>query len=536
MRNLICNTLLSLFAVLILHSCMDYDMAYPRTLAEFTDFQVENADNVTIDRDNRLVTIDLNESADLSNVKITSFAVNPKTRFKAGGFPETLDLTEPYHVTLSMYYDFEWTIKAFQPIERYVKCSNQVGAASFDLPTREIFVYVSNSQRLRDVQINSMKLELSGAEILTTTGLTRDNTTTSIETVPCSFPMVLDCTVKRTFLVKTRDGRHVEWAMTVIPKEVPAQITSIQPWCYSADVFATFDGTSTPPTVLYRAASSSEWTQLPAEVVIVDGINVTARIDGLQQGTEYEVKLNFNGGDLPTQTFATSLPVQLYNFSFDDWYSPDNGTLWYPYAQGASVPTWDTANPGTKMLSIAPTSKETEDVVNGSAVRMESMYKAKFAAGNIYTGRFDKVDVASMGATLYWGTEFTSMPVALKGWYKYIPKPIDKTDQSHANLIGQMDKCQIQIFLTDWDSQFHINTGAGRFVDIANDPNIIAYGKIESDQAMSEYQEFTVPLVYRSQRKPKYIVISCCASYLGDFFTGGVGSTLYVDEFKLDYK
>ena len=536
MRRGISNIIAVLSVILCAGACMEYDMALPRTLAEFTDFQVENADKVTIDRDNRLITIDLNESADLADVKVTSFAVNSPTRFKAGSFPEYLDLTQPYIVTLAIYYDFDWTITANQPIARYVKCANQVGDAFFDLENREIFVYVSSSQRLKDVMINSMKLELLGAQILTTTGLTHDGANTSIETVPCSFPMELDCTVKRTFLVRTRDGKHVQWSMTVIPKEVPAQITSILPWCYSADVNATFDGTSASPIVLYKAKSSSEWLEVPSEMITINGIDVAAHIEGLQQGTEYEVKLNFNGSDLPTQIFVTDSPFQLYNFTFDDWYSPDNGSLWYPYAQGAQVPTWDTANPGTKMLNIAPTSKETEDVVSGSAVRMVSMYKAKFAAGNIYTGRFNTVDIASMGATLYWGTECTSMPVALKGWYKYQPNPIDKSDDAHTNLIGQMDKCQIQIFLTDWDSQFLINTGAGKFVDIANDPNIIAYGKLESDQATSEYKEFTVPLEYRSMRKPKFIVISCCASYLGDFFTGGVGSTLLVDEFELIYK
>ena len=36
-------------------------------------------------------------------------------------------------------------------------------------------------------------------------------------------------------------------------------------------------------------------------------------------------------------------------------------------------------------------------------------------------------------------------------------------------------------------------------------------------------------------RKPTYIVISAAASYLGDYFTGGEGSTLYIDEFSLEY-
>ena len=36
-------------------------------------------------------------------------------------------------------------------------------------------------------------------------------------------------------------------------------------------------------------------------------------------------------------------------------------------------------------------------------------------------------------------------------------------------------------------------------------------------------------------RRPTHIVICAAASYLGDYFTGGIGSTLFVDEFELVY-
>ena len=84
-------------------------------------------------------------------------------------------------------------------------------------------------------------------------------------------------------------------------------------------------------------------------------------------------------------------------------------------------------------------------------------------------------------------------------------------------------------------SPFDINTTDGKFVDFSAD-YIIAYGRLESSDAYSEYVEFTIPLEYRSLTKiPKYIVISAASSYLGDYFTGGEGSTLYVDEFSFEY-
>jgi hypothetical protein len=48
--------------------------------------------------------------------------------------------------------------------------------------------------------------------------------------------------------------------------------------------------------------------------------------------------------------------------------------------------------------------------------------------------------------------------------------------------------------------------------------------------------KFTLPLVYRdATRIPSYLVIAAASSRYGDYFTGGVGSVLYIDEFELIY-
>lgn len=534
MKYKILNIFTLIVSVSCLYSCMEYDMAKPRTLAEFTDFKVENATSVTISPDDRTVHIELSEAADLENVRITSFTLKDKCRFVGEGLPQTLDLTAPYKVTLAMYYEFEWTITASQKVNRYVKCSNQIGDAYFDVDRKEAFVYISKSQRLKSLTISAMKFELEGAQIVSTTGYPTEGEQGVEQTLPCSFPMVLDCTVKRTFLVRTAKG-EVVWSLTAIPTEVPAQITSVNPWCWSADVKATFDGTSQVPTIMYKARSASEWISVPTEKVNVDGVNISSTIDQLSEGTEYDLKLVLEGKELSEQTFATGIPQQIPNLSFDDWWL--DGKVWNPHAEGASESDkfWDSANPGAAGFIGSSTCPETEDVIKGKAARMESKYAAiAFAAGNLYIGKFGRVD--GIGATLDWGKEFSGMPSALKGYFKYIPKPIDKTKPPYDNMIGKTDKCQIQIFLTDWDSPFLINTNAGQFVDLINDPHIIALGRMETDETLTEYKEFTIPLEYRSHRKPKYVVISCCASYLGDFFTGGVGSTLLVDEFELIYK
>ena len=49
-------------------------------------------------------------------------------------------------------------------------------------------------------------------------------------------------------------------------------------------------------------------------------------------------------------------------------------------------------------------------------------------------------------------------------------------------------------------------------------------------------KEFDIPLKYKNlTEKPAYIIIVCSASKYGDYFTGGHGSTMYLDDFELVY-
>ncbi len=189
-------------------------------------------------------------------------------------------------------------------------------------------------------------------------------------------------------------------------------------------------------------------------------------------------------------------------------------------------------------MNIFPTTPEESNVVSGKAAKLESKKVAVvgLAAGNIYTGKFIKaiVNLQNPGAQLDWGIPFTSRPLALKGHYKYEPKTIDQAKAPYDNMKGQMDIGQIQIMLTDWDAPFRVDTQEKTFVNV-NDSHILGYGTMDIN-ATSEYQEFTINVDYRNRTKtPTHIVIVAAASKYGDYFTGGAGSTLYLDEFELVY-
>ena len=141
---------------------------------------------------------------------------------------------------------------------------------------------------------------------------------------------------------------------------------------------------------------------------------------------------------------------------------------------------WLVENDGeiVDMIGIGSSTYPTDDVVatgtpGGKAAEMVSRNAAvAFAAGNLYVGKFGRVQ--GIGAILDWGTEFTEKPMALKGSYKYSPMIITHAKEPYLDLIGKAtDRCQILVFLTDWDAPFTVNTTAGVFVDFENDEHII---------------------------------------------------------------
>jgi hypothetical protein len=323
-----------------------------------------------------------------------------------------------------------------------------------------------------------------------------------------------------------------------IISDVDADMVSVTPWAKFVLAKGKYFSSTAPEgtTFMYKKASASSWTSVSSSALKFNTSNKTfeAEIGGLDGSTQYLIKA-VSAEDTETRevSFTTGSAGTIYNMSFDEWYQ--DGKVWYPYAKGANPSVWDSANKGAATYIGSSTSPvEGSDAVSGKAVRMESKYAViAFAAGNLYTGNFVKID--GVGAQLDWGVPFSSRPVALKGYYKYSPKAIDNAKSPHTDKKGQMDKCQITIALADWTSQFRINTKKSQFVDF-NGSDIIAFGRLESDDPHSSYVEFTIPLEYRyTDKMPSYIVISAAASYLGDYFTGGEGSTLYLDELWFEY-
>jgi len=511
-------------------SCLfENDMSYPTVPGDILEFSVEGQVSVDIDREEREVKIVLGETCDISDVVIEKFVISEGASV-VGDMPEHLDLSSPVVLTLKTYQEYEWTISATRPVARYIDVDNQVGKAEFNLKEKIAIVYVTESQPLSSVNFKAVKLEPEGSSVVSTSGKVYVGGEIVEETLDCVFPMTLDCVLSRTFLVRM-DGQEIVWTVKVLQKTVNRQIESVNARCYHALVRGTFSG-SDNPSIEYRKSDETQWKT--ADDALVAGVGISVDIKGLEPATSYSVRVVDGDAYSAEYTFTTESPLQLPNMGFDDWWQ--DGKVWYPYLEDSAEKVWDSANKATSAFIGSSTTPEESIAISGKSARMESKFAViAFAAGNMYTGRFNKID--GLGADLDWGVPFSSRPAALKGHYYYTPVKIDRAKEPYKSLLGQTDKCQIQIFLTDWDKPFNINTSKGIFVDFEKDEHIIAYAKMESDEPTMGWKDFKLELEYRdTERIPKYVVITCCASYLGDYFTGGVGSLLYVDEFEFEYE
>ena len=97
--------------------------------------------------------------------------------------------------------------------------------------------------------------------------------------------------------------------------------------------------------------------------------------------------------------------------------------------------------------------------------------------------------------------------------------------------------CSVYIALTT-EVKTVDNTNLNTFVNWETDPSVVAYGELPLSECVTTngWKEFTINLKYHSlTTKPTHIIIVCSSSKYGDYFTGGEGSKMYVDDLSLIY-
>ena len=535
--------------LLALHGCkIENDIPYPIVEGNITAFEVEGQRaeedggdaKATINAQNRTVTLYVDDSVDLSKLRITHLTVSNDAELipdsaaceKYENFPRTgfesldklpsstdtrMDFTQPVKFTLRTYQDYVWTVTISQIIEREIVLENQIGNPIIDVNTRSVIVYVSPDQPLDAIKVSTFNLGGAHGKVVPN---------------PVEYTTFDFSTPQEFYVSYAWEEASYAWKVYVYHKESSGASGDVFARTTTADLSGTIQNGKTP-VVEYKTQSASTWTELPASAVTVKGTSFSATFSGLQGGTTYQYRVSVDGVAGEEQSFTTAPATPLENGGFEDWSEEKVGTQiqYNPWASGGTS-FWSTGNGGSAPF-IGSITTPTDDSVSGKAAHLQSRWAAiKLAAGNIFTGDF-ALDGTNGALTL--GRPFTSFPTALRFSYKYKTSKVNRVKEDRFEYMrNQNDSCHVYFALTT--AQYTIRTAKGDSFN-RHDPSVIAYGEFASNQDQPTYKEMEVPFEYYNKKKtPSYLIIVCSSSKYGDFFTGGDASEMFVDEMELVYE
>lgn len=364
--------------------------------------------------------------------------------------------------------------------------------------------------------------------------------------------------VTTTLTATDKNGkqRMVTWNIVVSNATVATtEAIPYEIWTSKATLHGKVTGTlASTPKFQYRVkGSGSSWTTVDADLT---ESTFSKEITGLTPGTTYEYQA-MDGTQASTVTceFTTETTFQPENASFEA--VSDSSSIILIHGTGQST-WWDTGNHGSSTMNKNVTTPDTSVKHSGNqSLLLSSQFVGigiigKFAAGNLFAGKY--LDTEGTDGVLGWGRPCTSRPKALKVYVRYEPATVDNGGDYIAN--GATDQGIIYVAIGDWAGQ-EANGGTWPFVvrtkkasslfstekGTYSGDGIIAYGEKTFEEAYNDggnMKELTINLDYDNfggnQRKPTSIIIVASASKYGDYFQGGDGSKMWLDDMELIYE
>ena len=547
--RLFAGSLCLLLSLLVASCAIENDIPYPIIEASIESIEVEGQrgaeENVftaaTINKTARTVLLYVNDSVDITKLKITRLKITEDAelipdsaacvnyeKFPNTGFASLdsipvssntrMNFSSPVNFTLRTYQDYVWQVTVKQIVQRDIEVDGLVRTV-IDENSRNVIIYVGSDQDLSNLNVTKMNL---GGEF---GKVSPDPTTIKDYSSPVKF------NVRRSW-----EEYSYEWTVFVYNDKGGSSggSSDIFPMTTKTILKGSIQSGKTP-VIEYAAQSESSWKNVPSSDISVSGTSYTATISGLKASTTYKYRVSVDGTAGSEQTFTTVAAVALENGKLENW--SQDGKVWYPNASDAN-PFWGTGNPGAANF-IGNLTEPTDESISGKAALLETKNAIiKLGAGNLFTGDFQ---LDGLNGLLHFGREFSSFPTALRLYYKYTSTTINMIGDNVGDLAsmkGEPDICHIYIALSDKSEPYEIrNNPSNRQLFDKDDANIIAYGEFSSNESTSSYKQIEIPLEYRyTNRTPKYIIIVASSSKYGDYYIGGVGSKLWLDEMELVYE
>ena len=547
-------------AALLAASCISNDIPYPVVELRIANVEGEgfsvSENNVT----SRVVTLTLDEATDIRNVKIDAVTYDAVVHSIELNKAELLDqvrssqeltgtfnLLSPIYTTLSLYQDYDWTIRAVQTIERRFSVTGQIGATEIDTENRIVRVYVPDDTDLGHIEIEELKL--GPAEITTYSPTLEELSGSSFESV--------------RFVDVTCHGVTERWMLYVETTNVKVALREADLWQNTGTVTALIsaDEYASGAALEYRIKGDTEWQ--PMQESGYDAGILTATI-----APEWKTETNPNGLTVYKLVPKKGLFAgHTYEFRLLVGGSEQGAPLEYTAPAGNTIPNGDmedasmscwTQNNKTAEFWGSGNNTFTKGLctqasfAGGTRAKLQATSAVGvLASGNLFTGLFQKDlitrGVVSFGQTYAW----KARPRALKVQYfaEHIgPVDIDKKFGAPIGM-GDQDRARIMVAIVDWNARREVGSGTEpptgtwdpQEAASTEQGKIIAYGSLFIDESSTGDRMIDTELelhFYDREAKPSglyQLVISCSTSAYGDFMTGCKSNVLYVDNFEWAY-
>lgn len=245
-------------------------------------------------------------------------------------------------------------------------------------------------------------------------------------------------------------------------------------------------------------------------------------------------------------------------FSFEE-YSLDSSGKYYTWSEtinNTQLDWWASGNPGFKMVAAQKTAEEYptsihKDGYAGHCVKLTtcdtgklgSASKMPIAAGSIFIGEFVSKNamLKPLEATKFGLQIIPAKPLSFTGYYKYTPGE-KFTDKGKNEVEGRRDACAIYAVLFEVDPNNLVQLDGS---NITSSDRIVLIAEIQNPGEPTEWTKFDIPFESRNGKKFDYnklanneyaIAVVASSSKDGAFFEGAVGSTLFVDEIKIEWE
>lgn len=536
----------ALMLLLGVSGCIKNDLPYGKVPLSITAFSVsgQTGDAVISDKD-LTVTVYLEETAnpaksELLNIEYkatlrdgseNNYQKNIVSNVSKG---DILDLSDNFNVKLSLFQEYDWKIIPVQNIARVFKVANQMGEPFFDTEQKMAVAYIQKDLPLSGSELLDLKLGPEGSEW--------SGVNLGVVSQANGWKFYKNY-IEASVAVKFSDFIDETWTIRIYNFEqdmTKAANPGVRvAWLYGIGMEGQTCGFE------YRKADDTDWIAVSAEDIVMEGTNFSTVLTGLTPETKYVCRSKVGDITGSEVEFTTLGEIDIPNLGFEDW--TQEGKVICPWAEGEES-FWDTGNKGSTTISendnITMGVDDPRPGSNGSkAAKLESKaIVGVMAAGNLFIGKYKETQ--GMNGLLGFGRTFQTFPTKLTGYYKYTQAVINKTSKGYEQLQGQPDTGIIWIAMVSGSPDSY-----GTYVEIKTDnannngtyfdkdaDNVLAYGEMNINETVSEYKKFEIELEYkRTDVVPSAIIIVCSASKLGDYFTGGVGSTLWIDDFSLEY-